>query len=90
MAEKKGFEPLRRCRPPGFQDQSLQPDLGISPFFPFKEHVHYIIIYFFSQQNLQIFLIFLKIPFIFLIKTIIFTIFNKKLLHVFIFFGIFK
>ena len=31
MAEKKGFEPLRRCRPPGFQDQSLQPDLGISP-----------------------------------------------------------
>ena len=31
MAEKEGFEPLRRCRPPGFQDQSLQPDLGISP-----------------------------------------------------------
>ena len=31
MAEKEGFEPPRRCRPPGFQDQSLQPDLGISP-----------------------------------------------------------
>ena len=31
MAEKKGFEPLRRCRPPGFHDQSLQPDLGIPP-----------------------------------------------------------
>ena len=31
MAEKEGFEPPRRCRPAGFQDQSLQPDLGISP-----------------------------------------------------------
>ena len=31
MAEKEGFEPPRRFRPPGFQDQSLQPDLGISP-----------------------------------------------------------
>ncbi len=31
MAEKEGFEPPRRCRPPGFQDRSLQPDLGISP-----------------------------------------------------------
>ena len=31
VAEKEGFEPPRRCRPPGFQDQSLQPDLGISP-----------------------------------------------------------
>ena len=25
MAEKEGFEPPRRFRPPGFQDQSLQP-----------------------------------------------------------------
>ena len=32
LAEKEGFEPPRRCRPPGFQDQSLQPDLGISPY----------------------------------------------------------
>ena len=31
MAEKEGFEPPRRLRPPGFQDRSLQPDLGISP-----------------------------------------------------------
>ena len=31
MAEEKGFEPLRRRRPPGFQDRSLQPDLGIPP-----------------------------------------------------------
>ena len=31
MAEEKGFEPLRRRRPPGFQDQSLQPNLGIPP-----------------------------------------------------------
>ena len=31
MAEEKGFEPLRRLRPPGFQDRSLQPDLGIPP-----------------------------------------------------------
>ena len=33
MAEKEGFEPPRRFRPPGFQDRSLQPDLGISPMF---------------------------------------------------------
>ena len=33
MAEKEGFEPPRRRRPPGFQDRSLQPDLGISPRF---------------------------------------------------------
>ena len=32
MAEKEGFEPPRRRRPPGFQDRSLQPDLGISPY----------------------------------------------------------
>ena len=31
MAEKEGFEPPRRRRPPGFQDRSLQPDLGIPP-----------------------------------------------------------
>ena len=42
MAEKKGFEPLRRFRPPGFQDQSLQPDLGISPFHSLKEQIDYI------------------------------------------------
>ena len=31
MAEKEGFEPPRLLQPVGFQDQSLQPDLGISP-----------------------------------------------------------
>ena len=31
MAEKEGFEPPRRFRPAGFQDRTLQPDLGISP-----------------------------------------------------------
>ena len=34
MAEKEGFEPPRRFRPPGFQDRSLQPDLGIPPLVP--------------------------------------------------------
>ena len=33
MAEKEGFEPPRLLHPAGFQDQSLQPDLGISPYF---------------------------------------------------------
>lgn len=32
MAEKEGFEPPRLLHPVGFQDQSLQPDLGISPY----------------------------------------------------------
>ena len=36
MAEKEGFEPPRRLRPVGFQDRSLQPDLGISPIFTKK------------------------------------------------------
>ena len=36
MAEEKGFEPLRRFRPAGFQDQSLQPDLGIPPILVFR------------------------------------------------------
>ena len=36
MAEKEGFEPPRRRRPPGFQDRSLQPNLGISPRFFFR------------------------------------------------------
>ncbi len=31
MAEKEGFEPPRLLQPVGFQDRSLQPDLGISP-----------------------------------------------------------
>ena len=31
MAEKEGFEPPRLLHPVGFQDRSLQPDLGISP-----------------------------------------------------------
>ena len=30
--EKEGFEPPRLLHPVGFQDQSLQPDLGISPY----------------------------------------------------------
>ena len=33
MAEKEGFEPPRLLHPVGFQDRSLQPDLGISPYF---------------------------------------------------------
>ena len=37
MAEKEGFEPPRRRRPPGFQDRSLQPDLGISPKFVWQK-----------------------------------------------------
>ena len=43
LAEKEGFEPPRRRRPPGFQDQSLQPDLGISPCFLNSKHIvtHY-------------------------------------------------
>ena len=32
MAEKEGFEPPRLLHPVGFQDRSLQPDLGISPY----------------------------------------------------------
>ena len=36
MAEKEGFEPPRRRRPPGFQDRSLQPNLGISPHIAFS------------------------------------------------------
>ena len=31
MAEEEGFEPPRGFPPAGFQDQSLQPDLGIPP-----------------------------------------------------------
>ena len=31
MAEEEGFEPPRRFRPAGFQDRTLQPDLGIPP-----------------------------------------------------------
>ncbi len=31
MAEEEGFEPPRLLQPAGFQDQSLQPDLGIPP-----------------------------------------------------------
>ena len=36
MAEKEGFEPPRLLHPVGFQDRSLQPDLGISPYFDIK------------------------------------------------------
>ena len=31
MAEEAGFEPARALTPVGFQDRSLQPDLGIPP-----------------------------------------------------------
>ena len=31
MAEEEGFEPPRLLQPVGFQDRSLQPDLGIPP-----------------------------------------------------------
>ena len=31
MAEDEGFEPPRARTPAGFQDQSLQPDLGNPP-----------------------------------------------------------
>ena len=46
MAEKEGFEPPRRRRPPGFQDRSLQPDLGISPKFRLTKMIitHYFLI----------------------------------------------
>ena len=33
MAEEAGFEPARAFTPVGFQDRSLQPDLGIPPLF---------------------------------------------------------
>ena len=33
MAEEEGFEPPRALTPVGFQDRSLQPDLGIPPLF---------------------------------------------------------
>ena len=32
MAEEEGFEPPRLLQPVGFQDRSLQPDLGIPPY----------------------------------------------------------
>ena len=32
MAEEAGFEPARAFTPVGFQDRSLQPDLGIPPY----------------------------------------------------------
>ena len=41
MAEKEGFEPPRRRRPPGFQDRSLQPDLGISPITITIQNIHF-------------------------------------------------
>ena len=31
VAEEEGFEPPRLLQPVGFQDRSLQPDLGIPP-----------------------------------------------------------
>ena len=49
MAEKEGFEPPRRRRPPGFQDRSLQPDLGISPFAFFRYEL--IITQFFPESQ---------------------------------------
>jgi hypothetical protein len=33
MAEEEGFEPPRLLQPVGFQDRSLQPDLGIPPYY---------------------------------------------------------
>ena len=33
MAEEAGFEPARALTPVGFQDRSLQPDLGIPPLY---------------------------------------------------------
>ena len=35
MAEEAGFEPARALTPVGFQDRSLQPDLGIPPYLRF-------------------------------------------------------
>ena len=49
MAEKEGFEPPRRRRPPGFQDRSLQPDLGISPKISFDKR-DYNILFIACQQ----------------------------------------
>ena len=53
MAEKEGFEPPRRRRPPGFQDRSLQPDLGISPKFRLTKLIitHYFFIVNRFKQN---------------------------------------
>ena len=65
MAEKEGFEPPRRRRPPGFQDRSLQPDLGISPRF-FQIRIDYIIT------------IYIKSTFILLFLYILFSKQNKK------------
>ena len=50
MAEKEGFEPPRRRRPPGFQDRSLQPDLGISPKISFDK-IDYNTLFLTCQQN---------------------------------------
>ena len=36
MAEEEGFEPPRALTPVGFQDRSLQPDLGIPPSIEYK------------------------------------------------------
>ena len=33
MAEEEGFEPPLGCPTAGFQDRSLQPDLGIPPIY---------------------------------------------------------
>ena len=72
MAEKEGFEPPRRRRPPGFQDRSLQPDLGISP------HSSFFNAFFFKGQiDYNIVILYMSINF--MLKNYFFSLFfNKK------------
>ncbi len=43
MAEEEGFEPRGFDTPVGFQDRSLQPDLGIPPYR--QELIYHIILF---------------------------------------------
>ena len=72
MAEKEGFEPPRRRRPPGFQDRSLQPDLGISPHYSFFNAF-----FFKGQIDYNIVILYMSINF--MLKNYFFSLFfNKK------------
>ena len=42
MAEEAGFEPARALTPVGFQDRSLQPDLGIPPLLLLLYYMHFL------------------------------------------------
>ena len=68
VAEKEGFEPPRRFRPPGFQDRSLQPDLGISPHFLRTNKLYHNlknkVKYFYSINYIHYFLIYIQYIFV--------------------------